>query len=307
MKTNDINGANINYQDHYRITALHQAATWGRLNVVNYLLTNNANVNPQNDLGETPLLVAVTHNQLDIVNALINAGANVNLTNSDNETPLFIAVANDHLDIVNILIGANADVNIRDVQGETPLSTAALLGELEVVKILLEAGADMNEKNNNGETALDLAKQLKHNDVEKKWGNLITEQTNNNQWTTKLGETILKEILLVQKGDVWRPKQLDGHKPDWETEDGIYEVKTRNWTTSGTAGEKILGTPFKYADIPVLYKKPLYIVTIAYQEYEACSKFELFNSRNPRKIKMIEQWKEMGIEYIKCSDLLEKN
>jgi hypothetical protein len=151
---------------------------------------------------------------------------------------------------------------------------------------------------------LNVKQKKEDNEVEKKWGNLIIKQTNNNQWTTKLGETILEEILRVQKGNVWRPKQLDGHKPDWETEDGIYEVKTRNWTTSGTAGEKILGTPFKYADIPVLYKKPLYIVTIAYQEYEACCKFELFNSRNPRKIKMIEQWKEMGIEYIKCSDLL---
>ena len=171
-----------------------------------------------------------------------------------------------------------------------------LLKNQEVIDWTMRKGRWLNVKQNN----------KKHNDVEKKWGNLITEQTNNNQWTTKLGETILKEILLVQKGDVWRPKQLDGHKPDWETEDGIYEVKTRNWTTSGTAGEKILGTPFKYADIPVLYKKPLYIVTIAYQEYEACSKFELFNSRNPRKIKMIEQWKEMGIEYIKCSDLLKK-
>ena len=99
---------------------------------------------------------------------------------------------------------------------------------------------------------------------------------------------------------------MNGYKPDWETEDGIYEVKTRNWTTTGTAGEKILGTPFKYADIPVLYKKPLYIVTIAYQEYEAFSKFELFDSKSQRRIQMIKQWKEMDIEFIKCSDLLKK-
>ena len=99
---------------------------------------------------------------------------------------------------------------------------------------------------------------------------------------------------------------INGCKPDWETEDGIYEVKTRNWTTSGTAGEKILGTPFKYANIPVLYGKPLYIVTIAYQEYEAITKFKLFNNICPRQTKIIEQWKEMDIEYIKCSDLLKE-
>jgi hypothetical protein len=164
-----------------------------------------------------------------------------------------------------------------------------LLKNQEVIDWVMRKGKWINVKQNK-----------KDNEAEKKWGNLITKQTNNNQWTTKLGEQILQEILLVQKGNVWRPKQLDGHKPDWETEDGIYEVKTRNWTTSGTAGEKILGTPFKYADIPFLYKKPLYIVTIAYQEYEASCKFELFNSRNPRKNKMIQLWKEMDI---KCSDL----
>jgi len=168
-----------------------------------------------------------------------------------------------------------------------------LLKNQEVIDWVMRKGKWINVKQNK-----------KDNEAEKKWGNLITKQTNNNQWTTKLGEQILQEILLVQKGNVWRPKQLDGHKPDWETEDGIYEVKTRNWTTSGTAGEKILGTPFKYADIPFLYKKPLYIVLIAYQEYEASCKFELFNSRNPRKNKMIQLWKEMDIEYIKCSDLL---
>ena len=167
-----------------------------------------------------------------------------------------------------------------------------LLKNQEIIDWIMRKGKWLNVK-----------QKKEDNKVEKKWGKSIT-QTNTNQWTTTLGETILKEILLVQKGKVWRPKQLNGHKPDWETEDGIYEVKTRSWTTSGTAGEKILGTPFKYADIPVLYKKPLYIVTIAYQEYEADSKFELFNSKNQRKIKMIEQWKEMDIEYVKCSNLL---
>ena len=34
----------------------------------------------------------------------------------------------------------------------------------------------------------------KENILEKEWGNLIINQTDNNQWTTNLGETILKEI-----------------------------------------------------------------------------------------------------------------
>jgi hypothetical protein len=40
------------------------------------------------------------------------------------------------------------------------------------------------------------------------------------------------------------------------------EVKCGTYYTNGTAHEKILGCPFKYADIPILYSKPLKIVCI---------------------------------------------
>ena len=171
-----------------------------------------------------------------------------------------------------------------------------LLKNQEVIDWATQKGKWLNVKQNNKED----------NMQEKEWGKSIISQYENNQWTTNLGETILKEVLLVLKGKVWRPKTINNYKPDWETEDGIYEAKTRNWTTSGTAGEKILGTPYKYSDIPIYYGKPLYIVTIAYQEYEAIKKFELFDTYSNRKIKMIKEWKDMDIQFIKFSDLLKK-
>ena len=150
-------------------------------------------------------------------------------------------------------------------------------------------------------------KQNKNDNIyEKKWGNSIISQINNNQWTTYLGENIIKEVLILLKGKVWRPVSKDGFKPDWETHDGIYEVKTRNWTTSGTAGEKILGTPYKYSIIPKLYNKPLYIVSVAYQEYEANVKFKLFNNGDKYQKEMIKFWNDMNIFYIKCSDLIKE-
>jgi DNA adenine methylase len=72
---------------------------------------------------------------------------------------------------------------------------------------------------------LEVKQNKEDNKVEKEWGNSIINQTNNVQWTTNLGETILGEILLVLKGKVWRPNIINGYKPDWETKDGIYEVK----------------------------------------------------------------------------------
>lgn len=62
-------------------------------------------------------------------------------------------------------------------------------------------------------------------------------------------------------------------KPDLECDDYVYEIKSRTYSTSGTAGEKILGVPLKYSEVPILYGKPLKIILVAYQEQEAVNKF----------------------------------
>ena len=97
--------------------------------------------------------------------------------------------------------------------------------------------------------------------IEKIWGNkMIGNDTPINQWTTKLGEQLVYDTLVKSGKIVKRPKQMSCYRPDWETDDAIWEVKTRNWTTTGIAGEKVFGVPYKYSDIPELYKKPLKIV-----------------------------------------------
>ena len=88
------------------------------------------------------------------------------------------------------------------------------------------------------------------NQMEQIWGNWIIGDTDNGQWTTRLGENLVKCAYEKKGKKVWRPKCINRYRPDWETEDEIIEVKTRSWTTSGTAGEKVLGAPFKYSDVP---------------------------------------------------------
>ena len=104
---------------------------------------------------------------------------------------------------------------------------------------------------------------------EKIWGNMmIGNDTPTNQWTTKLGEQLVYDMLVINGENVTRPKKISGCKPDWETDYAIWEVKTRTWTTTGTAGEKVFGVPYKYSDVPKLYNKPLKIVCVAYQRME---------------------------------------
>uniref|UniRef100_A0A6C0F6J5 Uncharacterized protein n=1 Tax=viral metagenome TaxID=1070528 RepID=A0A6C0F6J5_9ZZZZ len=149
----------------------------------------------------------------------------------------------------------------------------------------------------------------KMNKAEKNWGNLLIGRSPENQtsqWTTILGESIVAEILSSQGHTVYRPKNINGYKPDWEIEDAIIEVKTRNWTTSGTAGEKVFGVPYKYAEIPKLYGKPLKIVCVAYQEYELThGKTKVFGEDiSTEKKEMLAFWKERNIEFVKFSDII---
>jgi hypothetical protein len=152
---------------------------------------------------------------------------------------------------------------------------------------------------------------------ENEWGcKLIGKKSN--QWTTMLGEYVMEDMLyLLNKNPrkinaqtctkASNGKRLD---PDRETDEELYECKARNYTTTGTAGEKILGTPIKYAEVYRLYKKPLVIVCMAYQEKEAEKDFMLFASdtqQSPELKAQLQFWKEhFHIRYMRATDLLEQ-
>lgn len=141
--------------------------------------------------------------------------------------------------------------------------------------------------------------------IEKEWGNNQNNQTNNGNWTTKLGERIVKEKLESLGITVWKPTEKQGLRVDWETPNFMVEVKTRSWTTSGTAGEKVLGVPYKYSEVPELYGKPLLIVCVAYQEWELShvDKMKVFGKVSPSKQKMIDLWSDMGITFVPFTQL----
>ena len=152
------------------------------------------------------------------------------------------------------------------------------------------------------------------NKNEKTWGNNIIgndETKQIKQWTTKLGENFVAKILSNSGYTVNRPIKKACYKPDWEIEKAIIEVKTRNWTTPGTAGEKVLGSPYKYAAIPRLYGKPLKIICVAYQEYELTyGNTKVFGEDKDIHIeqkKMLDEWKRWGIEFVKFSDIINGN
>lgn len=156
-------------------------------------------------------------------------------------------------------------------------------------------------------------------DEENLWWNKIIWAENNNQWTTLLCQEAVREVLIelwyknVRNAD-WVKWSIRNKKyqPDLESDEAVWEVKWRNWTTPWTAWEKILGTPLKYSEVPTLYKKPLKIVLVWYQEYEAKKWFACWDlvDKSGWRTKELEDilsfYKTKDIEYIAFTDLLKK-
>jgi hypothetical protein len=142
---------------------------------------------------------------------------------------------------------------------------------------------------------------------EKEWGNKVLKKTKHTgNWTTLLGENLVKIVFEVRGYRVFKPPKRDHKAPDWETDEFVVEVKTSNWTISGTAGEKVLGVPYKYAKVPSLWKKPLIIVCVAYQEWELTyGNTQIFGTNVSLEQKMIlDIWKRMNIHFVPLSKLV---
>jgi hypothetical protein len=135
---------------------------------------------------------------------------------------------------------------------------------------------------------------------ENEWGCALVEayrpkKSKAKAWSGILGEQLIREVYPSG----WKPVKLSGFKPDWETKDFIIEVKTQSWFTKGTAGEKILGVPVKYRNIPALYKKPLVIVCFGRAE---SIWFDM--PRDESLVRIIDFWKSMNITYQRGSELI---
>jgi hypothetical protein len=145
---------------------------------------------------------------------------------------------------------------------------------------------------------------------EERWGKSLLRQTTNH-WTSKVGETLVKELLYeLGEPPLKQSKmyQANGRelRPDIETYNSIYECKTRCYTISGTAGEKILGSAWKYSECYKNTKKVVYIVCIGYQEQEAQEKFNLFNPSTKAQRDIINVFQRHNIRFIKFTDMLKK-
>ena len=153
--------------------------------------------------------------------------------------------------------------------------------------------------------------EAKYKVLEDKWGQDILKNRRpdlklDKQWTNKFGEHLCEEIYVLIGKEISKPVKKEHYQPDYEVDDAIVEVKAGTFHTGGTAGEKILGCPFKYSEIPDLYSKPLKILCIGGAEKVCREQYgNLAGSKcSAQKKKFLDFFKENQIEYIGATDIL---
>jgi len=147
--------------------------------------------------------------------------------------------------------------------------------------------------------------------LEDAWGRAILKLRRpdlklDKQWTNKFGEHLCEEIYTLVGKNVTKPPKKNKLQPDSEVDDAIIEAKAETYFTTGTAGEKILGVPFKYAEVPKLYGKPLKILCLGGAEKECREEYGNLVGINttPQKQIFLDIFRKNGIEYIGATDIL---
>lgn len=140
-------------------TALHHAAKFENLKMIDALLTHGARIDNQGSIKKTPLGLALSENPplFSVSEYLLQKGANPNIE-IDGETPLTFATKKGDLGMVNLLLGYGADPEIFSKDRLCPLHWAAELGFIAIIESLMNSKrADVNSHGKDRGTPLAFA------------------------------------------------------------------------------------------------------------------------------------------------------
>ncbi|MCP4134734.1 MAG: hypothetical protein GY754_27415 [bacterium] len=162
-------GASTEVTDKYKMTALHNAAQFGCVKGVKFLIEQNAEIEARSKGNYTPLMLALekptpyyvknyaletifeVYYSLDDENLeaaaqlLLDAGADFTLKDKNNNTALHSAASLGAADITLFLIEQGLDINARGEEKETPLERALGNFKEKSALVLLSKGAAINE------------------------------------------------------------------------------------------------------------------------------------------------------------------
>ena len=160
-------GVDLNKTNVYKRTALHYASEYGRLKVVELLLSKGAGIDVEDEDHYSPLMLAVTYHHFDIVYHLITAGASVKRLADKKylgKVVLSYSIKNNHIAAAKVLITNNVGIEgeLHIYPHRTALMLCADNGHDSLVRLLILQGVDTDYQNANGDTALHFAARSNH-------------------------------------------------------------------------------------------------------------------------------------------------
>ena len=103
VKAHIADGTNIDTVDDWTAKpALHYAAEYGHLEIVELLLANGADVNRRDDDQATPLYFAAVGGFVEVARLLLDYGADINARDKAKESPMDGAVFFGHMDVADL-------------------------------------------------------------------------------------------------------------------------------------------------------------------------------------------------------------
>jgi len=86
-----------------RISLLHNASSWGRIEIVKYLVESGANLDLVNMNNETALHCAANNNRVDVIKYLLDAGIDKNIVSDTGKTAVMIALKYGYVEIAEYI------------------------------------------------------------------------------------------------------------------------------------------------------------------------------------------------------------
>eukprot|EP00945_MAST-04E_sp_MAST-4E-sp1_P003559 g3559.t1 len=145
--------------------ALHVAASLGKIEETQMIISAGADTNSRDGSGWTPLFYAVARSlpsNVDVVKTLIDGHARVNITDSEGVTPLLLSVMQKTEDCAHQLLHARADPNAFSSQHGSPIFQCVMRGLTNTLRQILAYGGfpDGRYTDEDGSTALHIAARM---------------------------------------------------------------------------------------------------------------------------------------------------
>jgi ankyrin repeat protein len=144
----------------YGTTPLMLAASRGKDDVINLLLSSGANINEVDNEGAPALNYSVTANKVSSAGLLILSGIDMDSRRPDGITALMLAIQQSSPEMVHTLTTTRQAINGKAEDGWTALYFAVRRQDPSILSLLLRQGACKNTTDSYKQTPLDFAKEV---------------------------------------------------------------------------------------------------------------------------------------------------